>query len=257
MTASAMVEQTRRALGRVGAALPSATGQAPVSLQCDAIRRLEQTGYRSAWVNEVIGKDALVQAALLLAATDRLVVGTGVANIWSRPAQTAHGAAAQLAEAYTGRVVLVLGVGWPQHAASVGRTFGRPLTTMRNYLDQMAAPSPGQLQAPDGRYPRIVGANGPKMLALAGQAIDGAMPAMQPRASTLEARRLLGPDKLLVVLIDTSAAQGDAHAIAQTVREHLHAGADHIVAAVSMGSDFTDGLNHLVTLGSALADVTA
>jgi len=60
-----------------------------------------------------------------------------------------------------------------------------------------------------------------------------------------------------VVLFDASAAQGDAQAIAQTVRKHLHAGADHVVAAVPMGSGFTDGVDHLVTLGSALADVTA
>lgn len=44
-----------------------------------------------------------------------------------------------------------------------------------------------------------------------------------------------------MVLIDASAAQGDAQVIAQTVRKHLHAGTDHVVAAVPMGSGFTDG----------------
>lgn len=258
MTATAVVEQTRRPLGRVGAALPSPTGQAsPVGLQRDAVRRLEQAGYRSAWVNEVIGKDALVQAAVLLAATDHLVVGTGVAIMWARPAQTAQGPAAQLVEAYPGRFVLGLGVGWPQQAASVGHEFGSPLATLRDYLNQMTAPSPGRLQAPAGRYTRIVGANGPRMLVLAGRATDGAMPAMQPPASTLEARRLLGGDKLLVVLIGASAARGDTHAIADIVREHLHAGADHVVTGLPMGSNFTDGLDQLLTLGPALVDLTA
>lgn len=256
MAAKAVVEQARRALGPVGAALPSATGQAtPVGLQRDAVRRLEQAGYASAWVNEVIGKDALVQAGVLLAATDRLVVGTGIANVWARSAQTAHGAAAQLAEAYPRRLVLGLGVGQPQQAASVGAKFGSPLATMRTYLQQMVTPFPGRLQAPDGPYARIVGANGPRMLALAGQAADGAMPAMQPPASTLEARALLGPDKLLVVLMDASAVQGDAAAVARTVREHLHAGADHVVAGLPMGSDFSAGVDRLVTLGPALTNI--
>ena len=128
---------------------------------------------------------------------------------------------------------------------------------MRDYLNQMTAPSPGRLQAPDGRYARIVGANGPRMLVLAGRATDGAMPAMQPPASTLEARRLLGGDKLLVVLIGASAARGDTHAIADIVREHLHAGADHVVTGLPMGSNFTDGLDQLLTLGPALVDLTA
>jgi hypothetical protein len=39
------------------------------------------------------GKDALVQLAILLAATERMVFGTSIANIWARAPQTAHGAA--------------------------------------------------------------------------------------------------------------------------------------------------------------------
>ena len=47
--------------------------------------------------------------------------------------------------------------------------------------------------------PRIIAANGPKMLALADDIADGAMPAMLPAEFTAQARQLLGPDKLLVV----------------------------------------------------------
>ena len=51
----------------------------------------------AAWTNEVVGgKDALVQLAVLLAATERMVFGTSIANMWVRPPQTAHGAAALL-----------------------------------------------------------------------------------------------------------------------------------------------------------------
>ena len=107
-----MVQEARRALGPVGAFLPtSVTDVPPVGLQRDAVRRFERAGYRSAWTNEVIGKDALVQLAVLLAASERIVLGTGIANIWARPPQTAQGTAAQLAEAYPGRLVLGLGVG--------------------------------------------------------------------------------------------------------------------------------------------------
>jgi probable F420-dependent oxidoreductase len=194
-----IVEAARGALGPVGVFLPFfGTGAPSADLQREAARRLERAGYRAAWTNEAVGgKDALVQLAVLLAATERMLFGTGIANIWARQPQTAHGAAALLAQAFPGRFVLGLGVGYPQQAASVGRDFGRPLATMRHYLAQMAAPT--QLPAPDVAYPRIIGANGPKMLALAGELADGAMPALVPPEFTAQARQLLGPDKLLVV----------------------------------------------------------
>src|ERR1700678_2476725 len=160
--------------------MPFSTASAPSpDQQREAARRLEAAGSRAAWTNEAVGgKDALVQLAVLLAATDRLVLGTSIANIWARAPQTAHGAAALLAQAYPGRLVLGLGVGYPHQAASVGREFGRPLAMMRDYLDQMTAPA--QLPAPDVAYPKIIGANGPKLLALSGEHADGALPAMMP-----------------------------------------------------------------------------
>jgi probable F420-dependent oxidoreductase len=194
-----VVDTARSALGPVGVYLPVPFATAiSIGAQREAVGRLERAGYGAAWVNEAIGgKDAFVQLATLLAETGRMAFGTGIANIWARQPQTAHGASALLAEANPGRFVLGLGVGYPEQAASTGQEFGKPLTTMRDYLDRMAAP--GMLPAPDAAYPRIIAANGPKMLELAGKIADGAMPAMLPPEFTAQARDLLGPDKLLVV----------------------------------------------------------
>ena len=195
----------------------------------------------------------LFRSAMLLAATERMTFGTGIANIWARAPQTAHGAAALLAQAYPGRFVLGLGAGYPEQAASVGREFGRPLATMRDYLDRMGAPT--QLPAPDVAYPRILGANGPKMLALAGEMTDGALPATQPPEFTAQARQVLGPDKLLVIFMHADAGQGDAPAIAAQVREHIAAGADHVIVGQPIGTDFTAGVDHLEELAPALAEM--
>ncbi|HEY2673606.1 MAG TPA: TIGR03620 family F420-dependent LLM class oxidoreductase [Rugosimonospora sp.] len=198
MAASSVVDAARRALGPVGVSMPvTFTSTAPVDEQRAAVRRLERVGYRTAWTNEVIGKDALAQLAVLLAATERMALGTCVANIWARSPQTAHSAAAYLAEAYPDRFTLGLGVGFPQQAESVGREFGSPLATMRAYITGMDSQT--WPPAPDTAYPRILGANGPKMLALAGEIADGALPAGLPPEHTARARQLLGPDKLLVV----------------------------------------------------------
>src|ERR1700753_1130851 len=182
----------------MGVSLPvSFTDTPSVEMQREAVGRFERAGFRAVWTNEVIGKDAMVQLAGLLSATERMVFGTCIANIWARPAQTMHAAAAQLAQAYPGRIVLGLGVGYPDQATSVGRQFGSPLAPMRDDLGQMDSPT--WPPAPDAPYPRIVAANGPKMLALAAEMADGAMPAGLPAEFTAQARRTLGPDKLLIV----------------------------------------------------------
>jgi probable F420-dependent oxidoreductase len=194
-----VVAAARERLGSVGAYLPLGfTSAPPIDLQRTAVGRLERAGFPTAWTNEVIGgKDVLVQMGVLLAATERMTFGSGIANIWARQPQTAHAAAAMLAQAYPDRLVLGLGVGFPEQAASAGREFGRPLATMRDYLrrmdDQTWPP------AADVAYPRIVGAMGPKLLTLGGEHADGAMPAGLPPAFTAQARQVLGPDKLLVV----------------------------------------------------------
>jgi probable F420-dependent oxidoreductase len=196
--ADTVVATTRKTLGPVGVCLPvSFTSTPPADLLREAARRLEDAGYGAVWTNEVIGKDALVQLAVLLAATERMAFGTCIANVWARPAQTMHAAAAQLAQAYPGRIVLGLGVGYPEQAASVGREFGSPLATMRDYLEAMDGPT--WPPAPDAPYPRIVAANGPKMLALADEKADGAFPGGLPPEFTAAGREALGPDKLLVV----------------------------------------------------------
>ena len=205
----------RQSLGPVGVCLPvSFTSTPQADLQRAAVGRLEDAGYQAIWTNEVIGKDAFVQLGVLLAAAERTVFGTFVGNIWARPAQTMHAAAAQLAEAYPGRLAVGLGVGYPEQAASVGQKFGSPLATMRDYLDRMDSPT--WPQAPDAAYPRIIAANGPKMLALAGEIADGAMPAGLPATFTAQAREALGPDKLLVVglsvIPDADADQAKAAA---------------------------------------------
>lgn len=193
-----VVEVARQTLSPVGVSLPvSFTSSPTVDEQREAVGRLERAGFRTLWTNEAIGKDALVQVVTLLAATEQMIVGTCIANIWARPAQTMRAGAAQVAQAYPSRFVLGLGVGYPEQAASVGHEFGRPLRTMRDYLHRMDSPT--SPPAPDAAYPRIIAANGPKMLALAGESADGALPAMLPAAFTDRARRLLGPDKLLVV----------------------------------------------------------
>lgn len=288
----------RRRFGAVGTYLPLGfTSATPVSVQCEVAVRLEAAGFPAVWTNEVIGgKDALVHLGVLLAATTRLAVGTGIANMWARAPQTLHAGAAMLAEAYPDRVVLGVGVGYPQQAAATGRDFGRPLATLGRYLDQMNDQT--WPPAPSTGYPRIVGAIGPKMLALAAQKADGAMCAGLPPQYTARARDTLGPDKLVVVgmsvifdddhdrargaaratvetnlgrasyraalsglgfgdqsddrLVAAAVGHGGLDAIAQNAREHLRAGADHVVLMLPFDSEFDSATEQLVAMAPKL-----
>lgn len=243
MSLNPRVEQARHALGPVGAFLPvSPPDPVPTDVQRDSVRRLEAAGYRSAWTNEVVGKDALVQVAVLLAATETMVFGTSIANVWARPAQTAHAAATQLADAYPGRFVLGLGVGYAPQAESVGQDFGRPIATMRAYLQAMTTDEPA--------YVRLLGANGPQMLALSGALTDGALPATGALELTEAARRAVGPDKLLVVYLDASGPD-----VGQTVRAHLTAGADHAIAGAPFGTTFETAAARLLEIAPELTQL--
>lgn len=241
------VDAVRRSLGPVGVYVPVPfTRWVPMDEQREAVRRFERAGYRTVWGNDPVGgKDVFAQLAVLLAATERVTFATGIANIWSRPAATTHGAAAVLSEAYPDRLVLALGVGYPEQAAAVGREFGRPLATMRTYLDAMSEPP--TMPGPSAPYPVLLGAMGPKMLALAAEKTDGAYPAGQSPEFVASARATLGPGKLLVsgISVEADASPTD---VAAATRAHLAAGADHVTYLPSTGEDFMADVDRLAGL---------
>lgn len=256
MAPSSVVQAARAALGPVGTYLPIAlTATPPIDEQRAAARRLEQAGYRSLWTNETVGgHDALVQLAVLLAATERTTFGTGIANIWSRPAQTAQAAAAQLAQAYPGRLVLGLGVGYPQQAAAAGREYGSPVATMRAYLEKMTEPTVPP--AADAAFPRVVAASQPKLLALAAELADGALPAGLPAAATAQFREVLGPDKLLIAAVTVFADEPDAKPARERAREAVAASLSRpAFAQAAKGFGYTD--EQIANVDDALVDAVA
>jgi probable F420-dependent oxidoreductase len=179
-------------------------------------KRVEAWGYSALWLPESRGRNVMAHSSWLLAGTKALVVAPGIANIYARdPMAMANGQRA-LAEQSGGRFLLGIGV---SHAPSVeglrGHTYGRPLATMRRYLEAMRA---APYAAPEPPEPplTILAALGPRMLALSAELADGAHPYNVPPEHTAEARRIMGPDKLLCpevwVLLETDAAKARAAA---------------------------------------------
>ncbi len=160
---------------------------------------IEQLGYGALWVPEAVGREPLVNAALLLGATERLVLATGIASIYARSPMTANAGLRTLTEAFPGRFMLGLGVSHqPMVEGLLGLDYAKPLGAMRAYLDAMdaalffGAPAPHEPQ-------RVLAALAPRMLGLAGERTQGALSYFVPVEHTPVARGDLGADGLLCV----------------------------------------------------------
>jgi probable F420-dependent oxidoreductase len=194
----------------------------PAVVARQAAREVEALGFRTLWIPEALGREAFAHAALLLAATERLIVATGIANVWARDAMAMANAQRTLAEAYPDRFLLGMGV---SHAPMVsglrGHDYTRPLTYLRRYLDAMDA-APYMAAAPSSPPPRVIAALHPQSLALSRERAWGSHPYFVPPEHTARARQALGPGKLLapeqavVLEADASRARAIARAHMQT-----------------------------------------
>lgn len=185
-------------------------------------RRVEQRGYPVLWMPESRGRDVLVTSAYLLAGTSKLICAPGIANIYARDAMAMANGQRGLAEQSDGRFLLGIGVSHvPLVSTLRGHAYGKPVATMRAYLEAMRA---APYQAPEPKVPpkTVLAALGPRMLALAAEMSDGAHPYCVTPEHTAEARGILGPGKLLcpelMVLLETDPAKARSTARAALSR---------------------------------------
>jgi len=175
---------------------------------------LEELGYGALWYGEATGREALTKAGLLLAGTKRIVVATGIANIYGRDPVTMVAGQKTLAEAYPNRFLLGLGVSHiPLVEKLRGHRYEKPVPAMRAYLDAMDQ-APYQAVPPGPKLPRVLAALGPLMLKLSAERADGAHPYNSTPEHTRQARQLLGPNPYLcpeqAIILETDPAKARA-----------------------------------------------
>jgi probable F420-dependent oxidoreductase len=181
------------------------------------LRTIEGHGYSTFWYPEAVGYESFSIASFMLANTERLIIGSSIANIYARDPYTARRGLRTLSSLYDDRFILGLGV---SHAPMVeklrGHVYDKPVPTMRRYLDGLY-----ENPADAASWPLMIAALGPLMLKLAGERTAGALPYNVTPEHTREARAALGPDKLLVVeqkvCLETNAAAARSHG-----RHELH-----------------------------------
>jgi len=159
----------------------------------DAAAELEELGFGALWFPGGAEREVLPAADVLLDATKRVAVATGIVNIWATTPEALAREYTELAERHPDRFLLGLGVG---HARSteevIGRHYERPYSEMVRFLDGLdSAPTPVPIEA------RALAALGPRMLELARHRSAGAHPYFSDPAHTAFARGVLGEEKLL------------------------------------------------------------
>jgi len=203
-------------------------------------KRVENWGYSALWVPDVsAGRDSLVHCSWMLANTERLVLVTGIVNIYGRDHTSMAGAQVALAEQSDNRFLLGLGVSHRELVEDLrGNAYSqKPVATMKAYRESMGRFKSDSTVSPSERPLTVLAALGPKMLELSALHADGAYTNNAPPAHTAMARKILGPDKLLCVnqMISLETDPAKARAIGR--------------AALSWNLTFPNYLNNWKRLG--------
>ena len=192
----------------------------PAAKAREVAAELDELGFGALWVPEAVGREAVSHASVLLDATDRMVVATGVANIYNRTPAAAAYAQRLLADDSGGRFLLGLGVSHgPMVEGMLNQSWTKPYTRMVEYLDAMDRAftvSPAPAEDP----PRVLAALGPRMLALAASRGWGALTYFVPVEHAAVAREHLGAGPMLMVE-QAAVLSTDAAIAREAARKHM------------------------------------
>jgi probable F420-dependent oxidoreductase len=174
----------------------------------EAAKLVEDLGFGTFWLG---GSPQLPALQPLLEATDRIVIATGILNIWASEPERVASDFAQLEARFPGRVLLGIGIGHPEATS----TYRMPLAAMQAFLDGLDAAT---TSVP--RTQRCLAALGPKMLELSAERSLGAHTYFVPVEHTRAARKILGqtstlaPELACVLDDDVESARARARAYA-------------------------------------------
>lgn len=159
----------------------------------EAAAELEESGFSALWIPDV-GGPVLESVAHLLSSTERVVIATGILNLWMHEPSDVAAGYASLTAVHGERFLLGIGV---SHAPLIdskepGR-YRKPLAATGAFLDALDA-----AENPVPAENRVLAALGPKMLELAATRARGAHPYLVTPDYTRTARQTLGDGPLLL-----------------------------------------------------------
>lgn len=162
----------------------------------ELVRYAESKGFDAVWqADSRLVRDAIVPMAAFAATTDRIKVGSGVVDIWTRNPARLASTFSTLDDLAPGRIICGLGAWWDPLAAKVGITRDKPLRVMREVVTAVRALLNNEHVEIDGYFvhldgveldyvhqerrpkdvPIYIGATGMQMMEMTGEIADGAV----------------------------------------------------------------------------------
>lgn len=172
----------------------------------------------------------------LLDATDRIVVGTSIVNVWKDDAATVAASYHRITARYPDRFLLGLGIGHPEAT----REYQKPYDKLVSYLDEL-----DDLKVPASG--RALAALGPRVLRLSAERSAGALPYLVTPEHTRQAREILGAGTLLApeqkLVLETDPER--ARALGRPRVQNPYLGLTNYLASLRRlgwtDADFADG----------------
>lgn len=211
------------------------------------VTEAEELGYDRAWLPETWGREAATVLAIAADRTDRIGLGTSIANTYSRSPALLGQLAATLQEASDGRFRLGVGPSGPIVIENWhGVEFGNPLRRTRETIEIVKQVLSGEVVSYDGEYfdldgfrlrfdppeptpPVDAAALGPKAVELAGRFADGwhvihyTREGLSERLEDLRRGAELGgrdPDEIRVTMSVGCCALADGDRARELVAQH-------------------------------------
>lgn len=168
----------------------------PMREGIDLVRYAESKGFDAVWqADSRLVRDAVVPMAAFGATTDRIKIGSGVIDIWTRNAARLASTFATLDDLAPGRIICGLGAWWDPLASKVGINRDKPLRVMREVVAAVRGLLANETVTIDGHHvhldgveldyvhqerrpknvPIYIGATGMQMMELTGEIADGAV----------------------------------------------------------------------------------
>ncbi len=168
----------------------------PIREGMEYVQYAEQKGFDAVWQAESrLVRDAIVPMAAFAAVTDRIRVGSGVINNWTRNAAVIAATFSTLDDLAPGRILCGIGAWWEPLASKVGVDRRKPLKAMRETVEVVRRLLAMETVTFEGEFahltdveidivhgdrspknvPIYVGATGDQMLELGGEIADGVL----------------------------------------------------------------------------------
>ena len=253
----------------------------PIREGMEYVRYAEEHGFEAVWQAESrLVRDAIVPMAAFAAVTDRIHVGSGVINNWTRNAAVVAATFSTLDDLAPGRILCGIGAWWEPLASKVGVDRRKPLKAMREIVEVIRRLLAMETVSFEGEFihlsdveidivhgdrspkkvPIYIGATGDQMLELGGEIADGVLlnylvsPQYNQRAlehiergAQRSGRRLEDVDRPQLVVVSMDPDRDKALDNARELVTQYLGQQPHIMKASGVSQDVLDEIQRVLT----------